>query len=168
MAMCRVVFCGVERVCLLWTVQSLVKILFTFALFHLVLQDQICLLLQVSLDFLLLPSRPPNEKKNLFSVLVLEGLVGLHRIVQIQLLQHYWLGYRFGLLWYWMVCLENEQRGHSVIFEIAPKYCIWTLLLTMRPTPNSVLILAVSLHLKHLSCQFSSHFLLIKLCGSYY
>ena len=60
------------------------------------------------------------------------------------------------------------NRDHSVVFEIVPKNCIWTLLLTMRPTPNSVLILAVSLHLKHLSCQFSSHFLLRKLCGFYY
>ena len=29
-------------------------------------------------------------------VLVLKGLVGLHRIVQLQLLQHYWLGHRLG------------------------------------------------------------------------
>ena len=28
----------------------------------------------------------------LFGVLVLEGLVGLHRTVQLQLLQHYWSG----------------------------------------------------------------------------
>ena len=44
-------------------------------------------------------------------VLVLEGLIGLHRTVQVQLLQHYWLGHRLGLLWYWMVCLWNEQRS---------------------------------------------------------
>ena len=31
-------------------------------------------------------------------VLVLEGLVGLHGTIQLQLLQHYWLGYRLGLL----------------------------------------------------------------------
>ena len=29
---------------------------------------------------------------------VLKGLVGLHRTVQLQLLQHYWLGHRLGLL----------------------------------------------------------------------
>ena len=33
-----------------------------------------------------------------FGVLVLESLVGLHRTVQLQLLQHYWLGHRLGLL----------------------------------------------------------------------
>ena len=55
-------------------------------------------------------------------VLVLEGLVGLHRTVQRQLLQRYWLGSRLRLPWYRMVCLGNEH--HSVVFEIAPKYCI--------------------------------------------
>ena len=34
-----------------------------------------------------------------------------HRSVQLQLLQRYWLGHRLGLLWYWMVCLGNEQRS---------------------------------------------------------
>ena len=29
----------------------------------------------------------------------------------LQLLQHYWLGHRLGLLWYWMICLGNEQRS---------------------------------------------------------
>ena len=42
-------------------------------------------------------------KRHLFGVLVLECLVGLHGTVQLQLLQHYWLGHRLGLLWYWMV-----------------------------------------------------------------
>ena len=31
-------------------------------------------------------------------MLVLKGLVGLHRTVQLQLLQHYWLEHRLGLL----------------------------------------------------------------------
>ena len=44
-------------------------------------------------------------------MLVLEDLVGLHRIVQLQLLQHYWSGHRLGLLWYWIICLGNEQRS---------------------------------------------------------
>ena len=56
-------------------------------------------------------------------VLVLKGLVGLHRIVQLHLLQCYWLGHTFGLPWYWMVCL-GTNRDHSVVFEIASKYCI--------------------------------------------
>ena len=50
-------------------------------------------------------------KRTSFWVLVLKGLVGRHRTVQLQLLQHYWLEHRLGLLWYWMVCLGNEQRS---------------------------------------------------------
>ena len=44
-------------------------------------------------------------------MLVLKDFVGLHRTVQLQLLQRYWLGHRLGLLWYWMVCLGDEQRS---------------------------------------------------------
>ena len=65
---------------------------------------------------------PIMKRTPFFLVLVLEGLVGLHRIIQLQLLQHYWLGHRLELLWYWMVCLGNEQR--SLFFEIASKNCI--------------------------------------------
>ena len=76
---------------------------------HFVLQGQIGLLLQVFLDSLLLHSSPLWWKGHLFVVLVLEGLIGLHRTLQLQLLQSYWLGHRLILLWYWMVCLGNEQ-----------------------------------------------------------
>ena len=61
---------------------SLGKALLAFALLHFVLQGQTCLLLQISPDFLL---------GHLVWVLVLEGLVDLHRTVQLQLLQHYWI-----------------------------------------------------------------------------
>ena len=57
-AMCRVIFCVVGRGCLLWPECSLGKILLAFALLHFVLQGQTWLLLQVSLDFLLLHSSP--------------------------------------------------------------------------------------------------------------
>ena len=77
MAMCSVVSCVVGRGYLLWPVRSLGKTLLAFALLHYVLQGQICLLFQVSLDFLLLHSSPLYQKGHLFLVLVLEGLVGL-------------------------------------------------------------------------------------------
>ena len=67
---------------------SLGGTLFAFVLLHSVLQGQIHLLFQVSLDFLLLHSSPLERKGHLFRVLVLEGLVGLQRAVQLQLLQH--------------------------------------------------------------------------------
>jgi len=56
MSMCRVIFCVVGRGCFLWPVCSLGKTLLAFALLHLVIQSQTCLLLQVCLDFLLLHS----------------------------------------------------------------------------------------------------------------
>ena len=109
MFMCRVFSCVVGRGCLLWPVWSLGKTRLVFALFHSVFQ--ICLLFQVFLDFLLLLSSPLRWKGHLFGVLVLEGLVGLHRAIQLQVLQHYWSGHRFGLLWYWIVCLGNKQSS---------------------------------------------------------
>ena len=52
-----------------------------------------------------------NEKDIFLGLLVLKGLVGLNRTVQLQFLQRYSLGHRLGLPWYWMVCLGNEQRS---------------------------------------------------------
>ena len=65
----------------------LAKLLLAFALLHFVLQGQTCLLLQASLNFLLLYSIP-YDKKDIILVLILEGLVGHHRTIQLQLLQH--------------------------------------------------------------------------------
>ena len=56
-------------------------------------------------------------------MLVLKGLVGLHKTIQLQLLQRYWLGLGLDhcdIEWF---ALEMK-RDHSVIFEIASKYCI--------------------------------------------
>ena len=51
--MCRVFSCVVGRGCLQWPVCSLGKTLLAFSLLHFIFQGQICLLLQVFLDFLL-------------------------------------------------------------------------------------------------------------------
>ena len=56
--MCRVFSCVVGRGCLLWWKCFLDQTLLAFALLHSVLQGQICQLLQVILDFLLLHSSP--------------------------------------------------------------------------------------------------------------
>ena len=56
-------------------------------------------------------------------MLVLKDLVGLHRTIQLQLLQH--TGWGIGLDYCdieWFALEMN--RDHSVILEIAPKYCI--------------------------------------------
>ena len=56
-------------------------------------------------------------------MLVLKGLVGFHRIVQLQLLQHY--GWGIDLDYCDIEWFALEMNGdHSVIFEIASKYCI--------------------------------------------
>ena len=93
------------------------KSLLAFALLHFVLQGQTCLLLQVSLDCLLSHSCPLWWKGHLFLLLFLQGLIGLHRTVQLQLLWHYSLGHRLGLLWYWIVCLGNEQRSFCCFWD---------------------------------------------------
>ena len=111
MSMCRVLACVVGRGRLLWPVRSLGKTLLAFALLHFVLKVQIRLLLQVSWLSTFAFWSPMMKKDIFWGVLVLEGLVGLHRTVQLQLLQHSCLGHRLGLLWYWMVCLGNEQRS---------------------------------------------------------
>ena len=54
-------------------------------------------------------------------MLVVEGLVGLHRTVQ---LQRYWSGHRLGLPFIEWIALETN-RDHPVTFEIASKYCIF-------------------------------------------
>ena len=62
MSLCRVLSCVVGKGCLLWPVTSFIKTLLGFALLHSVLQGQICLLLQVFFDFLLLHPSLYNEK----------------------------------------------------------------------------------------------------------
>ena len=62
-------------------------------------------------------------KRISFWVLVLEGLIGLHRTVQLQPLQHIGRGIDLNycdIEWFAM----DMNRDHSVIFEIASKYCI--------------------------------------------
>ena len=56
-------------------------------------------------------------------MLLLKGLVGLHRNVQLQLLQHYCLGKDLEYCDIEWFALETN-REHSIVFEIAPTYCI--------------------------------------------
>ena len=56
-------------------------------------------------------------------MLVLEGLVGLHRTIQLQLFSITGQGIDLGdcdTEWFGL----ETNRNHSVIFEIASKYCI--------------------------------------------
>ena len=56
-------------------------------------------------------------------MLVLKGLVGLHRTIQLQLLQRSGWGIDLDYCDTEWFALETN-RDHSVVFEIASKYCI--------------------------------------------
>ena len=67
-------------------------------------------------------------------MLVLKGLLGLHRTVQLQLLQHTSWGIDLDycdIAWF---ALEMN-RDHSAVFEIALSTAFQTLLLAMMATP---------------------------------
>ena len=111
----------VARECLLWSVSSLGKTVslcpasFCIPRPNLTVTSSISWLPTFAFQF-------PMMKRTSFLVLVLEGLTGLHRTIQLRLLWHCWLGHRWGLLFYWTALETN--RDHSVILETAPKYCI--------------------------------------------
>ena len=75
---------------------------------------------------------PYNEKDICFGVLVLEGLVGLHRTIQLQLFSITGQGIDLDYCDTEWFALETN-RDHSVVFEIASKY--FGLLLTVMATP---------------------------------
>ena len=56
-------------------------------------------------------------------MLVLKGLVGLHRTIQLHLLQHSGWGIDLDYCDIEWFALETN-RDHCVVFEIASKYCI--------------------------------------------
>ena len=122
MSKCRGFSCVVGRGCLLWPVRSLGKTLLAFALFHSVLQGQICLLLQVFLDFLLLHSRHLIMKRTIF-----RGVCSWRSFI-IEL-----FNFSFFSVTRWGIDLDYRDiewfalemnRDHSVVFEIVSKFYI--------------------------------------------
>ena len=70
-------------------------------------------------------------------MLVLEGLVGLHRTIQLQLLQHYWLG---AYTWITVILNGLPWTQTEIILSflrLHPSTAFQTLLLTMMATPIS-------------------------------
>ena len=124
--MCRVISWVFGKGCLLWPVCSLGKTLLAFAMLHIVLQGQTCLLFWVSLDSLLLYSSPLWWKGHHFLVLVLGSVAGLCRTGCLQLIQYQWLGHWFGLL-----MLNGLPWGRSRIIlsflRLHPSTAVWTL-----------------------------------------
>ena len=119
----RVISCVLGQGCLLWPVCSLNRTLLAFVLLHFVLQDQTCLLLQISLVFLLFHSNPLWWKGHLFLVLVLEGLEVFIESVNFRFFSYRGWGIDLDYCNVEFFALETNW-DHSVIFGIAPKYCL--------------------------------------------
>ena len=122
MSMYRVISCVVGRGCFLGPVCSFGKTLLAFALLYFILRGQTGLLFHVSSEsYFCIPVS--SDEKGLFCVCVFFFVclfvfgdsyrmsLGLHRIIQIQLLWYWCLRHRLGLLWYWIVFLGNKQRS---------------------------------------------------------
>ena len=121
MSICRVISCIFGRQCLLWPVCSLGKTLLAFDLLHCVLQGQIYLLLQVSLDFLLFHSSPLLMKRTSFGD-VSSRSISITWSIDLDYSDIEW----FAL---------ETARDLSVIFDIASKYCISDSFVDMMATP---------------------------------
>ena len=125
MFMCRIFSCVVGRGCLLWSVHSLGK---TLSL----CPASLCTPrpnFPVTPGISWIPTFAFQSlwwKGHLFLALVLEGLVGLHRTIRLQLVQHTGWGIDLDYCdteWFAL----GKNRDHSVVFEITPKYCIFGL-----------------------------------------
>ena len=113
MSLCRVVSWVVGKACLLWPACSLDKTLCPSSFYT--PRPNLLIILGISWH----PTfafQSSMMKRIFFLVLVLEGVIGLHRTSRLQLLRHRWLGHILGLLWCWMVCLGNKLRSF---------YCFW-------------------------------------------
>ena len=115
MSMCRVFSCVIGRGCLLRPVQSRDKILgktvLAFARLHSVLPRPN---LPVTPGVFWLPTfafQSHTMKRTSFLGVSSKRFVCVHRSVQLQLFQCYWLGHRLGLPLYWMVSLGNKERS---------------------------------------------------------
>ena len=124
MSICRVFSCVVGRGCLLRLVHSLGKTLLALTCFipYSIPRPNFPVTPGVSWLPTFAFQSPIMERTYILAVSSKRS-VGLHKTVQLQLLQRYWLGHRLGLLWYWRFALEMN-RDHSVAFEIASKYYI--------------------------------------------
>ena len=116
------------------TMSSLGRTLLAFSCFILYFKAKFsCYSRYLLISYFCIPV-PYGEKDIFFGVLLLEGLVGLHRPFNFNLFSITSQG--IDLDFYDIECFALEMnRGHSVIFEIVFKYCILnSFLLTMRAT----------------------------------
>ena len=127
---------GCRKGCLLWPMCSFDKTLLAFVLLNLYFKGKlICFSRYLFTSYFCIPiPYVENDILLLLLLSVLEGLIGLNRTDQLQLLQHQWLRHRLGLLWWWMICLGNEPRSFCRFWDCT-QVLHFTLILTMRVTP---------------------------------
>ena len=88
MSMYRVIICVVGRGYLLGSVHFLGKILLAFALSHLYSTAKLaCYLRYLLISYFGIPALYDEKDSFFFFMLVIQGLVGLHKTIQLQLLQ---------------------------------------------------------------------------------
>ena len=102
------------------------KTLLAFALLNFVLQGQIFLLLQVSLDSPLLHSNPLWWERTFFGRWILKGFIVLIECINFSFFDISVWVILLGLLKCWMFCLGSKQRSFCH-FEVAPNTAFWTL-----------------------------------------
>ena len=123
MSMCRVFSCVVGRGCLLWLVHFIGKTLLALPCFISYSKAKFSCYSKCFLTSYFCIPVPYNEKDIFWEVLVLKGPVGLHRTIQLQLLRLSGWGIDLDYCDIEWFALETN-RDHSVVFEIASKYCI--------------------------------------------
>ena len=120
--MSRIASCVVSSVCLVWLVHSLGKTLSLCPASFCTTKPNLTVTPVISW----LPTftfQSSIMKRTSFLSVSSRRSCGVHRTIQLQLLQHYWSGHRLGLLWCGMVRLGNKQRSFCH-FEIASRYCL--------------------------------------------
>ena len=116
--------CVVGRRCLLKAEHSLDKILLALALLHLYSKTKLaCSAISWLSTFVF---QSPHAKDIFFFFLVLdfEGLLGLWRTSQLQLLWPLSLGHGLEIQWCWMVCHGSELRSFCHLWDCTQVYCI--------------------------------------------
>lgn len=111
MSMCKAMSCVIDKGSLVWPVPSLGRIQLIFlSCFILYSKAKLACYSSHLLTFsFCIPIH--YDDKNIFHLqLALGNHVCLHRTDQCELLHNQDSGQRLALLWWWIVCLENEQR----------------------------------------------------------
>ena len=117
MFICRVFSCVVGRRCLLWPVHSLGKTLLAFALLHSAFQGQISCYSRCFLNFYFcIPGPYRTGMKRTCLLMKRTSFLGVSSKRSCRSSQNHSTSASsaallVGLLWYWVVCLGNEQRS---------------------------------------------------------